>query len=217
MGIIPKATSCIILLMLNLICYSQGLKKANLTKQDVDDGVVLKYQYIGDVEGGVALRLFKNQQYRYDLITSGYEVFSSGIWTFNDSEFILNSFLQKEDVPIKINYLDSISSPERIHKIGMQIPVNLKGERLSDSRIFLNDDSAYAFPYFDTIVGTHARIDRIKVAFGNGFESKWIPLTLMPGKQLLVIAQIDFPLTSYLVFQNKRFKKDLRTSSIDDK
>jgi hypothetical protein len=209
-----KGLFCGLLVTVSVISYAQPLYKARLSSEDVKDGVLLKYHVVSEFDGGVVLRLYKNKQYRYDVETSNYQGFGMGIWTSSDSEFVLNSFLQKENVPIKITYLDSVSASERIHKIGMQIPVNLNGERLPDSRIFLNDDSIYAFPYFDTVVGSPIRVSRIRVDFGDGYTSRWTPIAPMAGKQLLIIAQIDFIPASYIVFKNERFRKTPKSLTI---
>jgi hypothetical protein len=185
---------------------AQSLKKSSLTKYDSAVHIVAKYEYVNRHDGFERIYLFKNKTFKYDYEwTSIGHKFSNGRWEIRDSELILRSAIRKDSIPVKIKFLDTMQS-RRHYKTGFQIPINLRGELLPDSRIFINDTFTFVFPYFDTLIGNYGKINRIMIAFGNGFKSPWVPMPQSKFNELLVIAQINFTLASYVGFKNKRFR-----------
>ena len=193
-------------LLAGTFVYSQKLRKLPLDKTDSAAGVVAKYRYTHMYDGYLSLYLFQDKKYKYDFVSTGTIAYSSGSWVKEESDILLTSAVQKDSVPIKIKLLTSVDSSVRVYRTKFQIPVNLKGQLLSDSRIFVNDTSTYIFPFFDTTFGSFGEIKRIKVDFGNGFISDWVSLSATDFKQLLVVAQMDFVPQSYISLRNKRYK-----------
>jgi len=141
------------LLATRTFIVAQSLIKLTLTKHDSTVQVVAKYEYLNRFDGFERIYLFKNKTFKYDYEwTSIGNRFSNGTWEIRgDSVLILNSVINKDSIPVKIKFLDSIKSGQHYNTC-FQIPVDLKGELLPDSRIFINDSLTYAFPYFDTVV-----------------------------------------------------------------
>jgi len=206
MRILLSFTILSYLLVGSIYVDAQKLKKTVLTKVDSANGMIAKYELGNRYDGYESLYLFRDRKYKYDIVSTGGEAFSSGSWERKGTDIILNSTIRKENVPVKLELLDSEDSLKRIYKTKIQIPINLKGQLLSDSKIFINDTSTYVFPFFDTTVGRYDKISRIKVDFGSGFKSDWISVPAREFKQVIVVAQVDFLFPTYIAFRNKRFK-----------
>ena len=86
------------------------------------------------------------------------------------------------------------------------IPVNLKGDMFPDARIFVNNDTTFCFPFFDTCVGQFSVVSRIKIDFGNGFQSRWINMKLEKGRKVLPVAKTGFVFTLFKSFKRRRYK-----------
>lgn len=185
---------------------AQELRKVSLINAEKEAHEIAKYEFVNKYDGYEVLCLFKNNTYTYRIAMTGQTEFSNGIWEKEDSEIVLNSAIKKEDVPVELKFFNSFDSSKRVYKTKVQIPINLNGQLLSDSKVFINDDSTYAFPFFDTLVGSYDKIKKIKVEFGDGFKTDWISIPAGDFKQLLIVAQIDFLFSSYVAFRNKRFK-----------
>jgi hypothetical protein len=185
----------------------QPMAKLKLTKDDSSAHMIAKYEYVNSRDGFQRIYLYKDRTFKYDFDwTAIGNRFSNGTWELNgDSVLILNSSINRDCIPVKIQFLDSVNSGKHYNTC-FQIPVNLTGEELPDSRIFINDTSTFAFPFFDTLIGRYVRVNKIKIDFGNGIKSSWIPIEQRKFNYLLVIAQVEFKLASYEFFHKKRFR-----------
>lgn len=158
-------------------------------------------------EGGIQLTLYTDSSYFYKLIGTGHKQISEGKWTRNKKDFILNSRIKQHGVPIKIDGVSYGSDLGGItsRKTPFIIPFNLNGEKIYDARVFINNDSTFCFPYFDTCVGKYKSIDSIKVNFGKGFTTQWIPFVWPQARYVKVTAMMDFSFEEYVVFENKKY------------
>jgi hypothetical protein len=195
-----------IYLLFSGMIFSQDLKKIPLTRVDSAARVLAKYEYTGVPEGYINLTLFENKRFHHAIAGATHGLYCEGTWEEKDSNIVLTSDFQKTSIPIKLEYLFSGDSAKTGSRCFFQIPVNLKGEHLSDSKVYINDDTAFCFPYFDTCVGDLAIINRIKVDFGNGIKSKWVPVNNGTYKSIHIVAEIDFSLSSYLFLNRKTYR-----------
>jgi hypothetical protein len=107
-------------------------------------------------------------------------------------------------VPVAIKYLTN-NDTIKIKSLFL-MPINLKSDKFPDARIYVNNDTVYCFPFFDTCIGNYATIDKVKIDFGDGFKSKWIKVKFEESKKILLIAQTEFIFSSYLSFKKRRYK-----------
>lgn len=197
----------IIFISFNLLpfaIYSQNLVKAKVLKSDKMKGVLKQYKYHSEYDGSINLYLYKNKTYKYTINSANYLAFSEGKWSINDGLIYLTSNIIDTAVEVQILNL----SNENLSKTPFLIPVNLKGDQFSEARIYVNNDSSYCFPFFDTCVGNYSLIERIKIEFGNGFRSKWMKLVFNEGNRIQLVVQTEYILSSYLRFNTRRYKID---------
>lgn len=186
---------------------AQNLKKAPRSKEDISNKVWRKYEDIGKVDGGVWLILYANKRYRYHISTTNYNAFSNGSWDRVGMDLFLTSDYDSTNIPITTECLSEQKNSENSKtKSIFPIPVNMKGELLSDSRVYINNDSSYCFPFFDTCINSTSSIDSIRVDFGSGFKSRWVTINKTKCSQIAITANIDFELASYLVFKKLKYK-----------
>lgn len=183
--------------------YAQNLKRTKVSDNEKNEGVIEKYISVGKYEGSETLLLYRNKKYYYAIESTNYRAYSKGKWSSKNTDVYLASDIVDTAVPVAIKHLAS-SDTLRIRS-PFFIPVNLRGDKFPDARIFINNDTTYCFPFFDTCVGNYSLINKIKIDFGDGFKSKWIKLNVEESKKVQVIAQTEFILSSYLSFK-RRYK-----------
>lgn len=185
---------------------SQHLVNISLSDHEKKKGILAIYSYHNREDGGITLVLYKGNRYHYSMATTGYDAFSKGKWYRRGNKLTLISDFDFTNIPVQIKYIDEIDSKTNYRRTQFQVPVNMKSEPLSNSEIFINNDTTFCFPFFDTCVGIYKRIDSIKVDFGDNYKSKWIKLNANTEKKVMLVAQVDFLFSSYLVFRNQRYK-----------
>src|SRR5688572_20910119 len=195
----------------------QEFNKQKLGKEDISNGVLARYT-IESFENAVQLTLFKNHLFVYRYKSTGFDQFSQGKWRRNRNFLILTSNVDSNNVSTKCLLLesDTIRTYFERHKYSdtnppvyttpVQVPINLKGELIPDAKVYINNDTTYCFPFFDTCVGGFRMIQRIRVHYGEGFKSKWIRINNSGFKRLLCIAQVDIEFNNYISFKNHRLK-----------
>lgn len=192
---------------------AQTLKDKHLSASEIRKGI--KHAYFNhSFENYHDLILYKNYRFAYKCQSTNYTSSAYGRWRKRGDFLYLNSDIDSNNVPVKIYYFDTDTiktfwlrdTSIKVYSTKMQVPVNLKQTFLSDSRIFINDDDAYCFPYFDTCFGNIKSIDRIKVEFGSGFRTRWINVEKRDVRRMLIIAQVNVSFDEYRCFKNHRFK-----------
>ena len=211
-----------IILLTLAVCLSvclkaQDFEMLSLTEQDEQNGILHIYSG-GNFEVLNQLILYKDKSFYYQYKHLGYDIFSRGKWIRKDDVFILNSDVDSNNVPVKFvffntdtvkTYYDTTlykDSFPPIYHTKFQVPVNLKAEPLFDAIIYINKEVNYCFPFFDTCVGNTEKIEKVKVNFGNGFKSKWLPINVSDFRRSLCIAQVDFLFANYVSYKNYKLK-----------
>lgn len=203
MKILLNITKLLCVCLISSSIHSQNLKRVKVSDSEKREGIVKKYSHVGKYEGSINLLLYSNKKYYYTINSTNYHAFSQGQWNIKNTDIYLSSDITDTAVPVVIKYLTedtiNIKSP-------FFIPVNLKGDKFPDARIYVNNDTTYCFPFFDTCIGNYTMIDKVKIDFGDGFKSKWIKLNFEESKKIQFIAQTKFVLSSYLSFKKRRYK-----------
>jgi len=202
-----KKTFFISLFILSVIIVDaqRTLTKIPITKDDELKGVISKYIFIvpkGYHHVETILTLFKNGNYEYFEADLPQSYYSAGKWKLKNKNLILNSDLQQNEVPIKIEYLTD-SSVNKITKIGeIQDP---KYNSWAFSHVLINNDSTICFPASLYCKGSYTKIDSIKVLFGDRMSSKWIKVKDDSFQKLQLILDIDENIMAYIPMCNKYF------------
>lgn len=207
----PKISMKIVLIIAKLVCtclifssiQAQNLDRVKVMENERKEGVVRKYSYNGKYDGSIDLLLYKRNRYEYFIRSTNYFAFSQGEWSKENRNIYLYSDVSDKAVPVLVKYLTNDSVNLKSHFL---IPINLKGDRFPDARIYVNNVSTYCFPFFDTCIGNFDLLKRIKIDFGDGFESEWITLESSISKKIQPIVQTEFVLHSYLSFNRRQYR-----------
>lgn len=202
-----KTLNMIVLFLYVGLNTSQGqeLKKQKISNEDLRKGILAYYEYKAqDSYGYVGLTLFKSGKYYYKMETFGRGSFSEGKWRGNGREIILTSDLKKNNLPVKLTYLNDTSNSKSSFSIS--VVKNWKGELITDAFVYVNNDTLQCLPLTETCLGSFGKINRLKVVFENGLSSKWVKVEDKEYKQLQLILQLDFQVSTYETFENDKYK-----------
>ncbi|HWB25387.1 MAG TPA: hypothetical protein VG738_07895 [Chitinophagaceae bacterium] len=187
-----------------------------MSQEEKGRGIKAKYISVS-FENYFELELYKNYRFYYQYTSTGTSEFSNGKWKRKGDTILLSSGIDSNDVPTKYHFFNTDTvkiffarqnaysdSNRPIYSTIVQVPVNLHGDLIPDAKIFINNDTTYCFPFFDTCVGNFTDIVRIKVDYGDKFKSRWIPVNKKAPKRLLCTAQVDFLFKNYICLYNHR-------------
>lgn len=203
-----KITTTVFLLVLVCATFfssaAQELQQESLTEKQKSGKVMTSYLWSA-AESYERIELYKSN-FNYVYKSNDYYIYSNGIWNIENGELVLNSEIDSLNVPVLVQFTSLGDSLRWRNLSNIVVPVNLKGNRFGDSRIFINNMSDYCFPYFDTCFGKITTIDSIKVDFGRGFHTAWIPVKQEPQKYLQVVVKSNVRLYEYVSFRKRRYK-----------
>lgn len=187
---------------------SQTLRRVNATKEDIKSGISKKYEYSdSDSYGIIKLVLFKDGTFNYQSQTFNATLESRGKWRIYKRIISLSSSVSERDVPIKLLYQDSgiLNIPFRI-----LIPRNLKGDNIKECTVKINNDSTECDPNTGLCVGHYYKINRIKIVFENGMQSKWMNIS-GEFNAIIPIVQVNFDLMRYKPISNMKYLVGAKT------
>jgi hypothetical protein len=198
------------------LLFAQDLKEIPLAQEAIKSNI-LKIYATSNFEAGVRYTLFKDSSFKFEHYAVAYHFYSSGRWHKDGKDYLLNSYIDSNDVPVEFkcitiqSEIDGITRKHPYDKIStiktlFWIPLNLKHQPLPDSRIFINNDTTYCFPYFDTCINQFTPIQRVRIEFGNGFRSKWQTLPDTKFRKILCIAKTTVDLSEYISYKEYRLK-----------
>ncbi len=185
----------------------QYLKLRNLSKEEIAKGVIAGYAFIDTDRVAIeAVTLFKDTTFYFVTKHSVIASFCRGRWQKTKDVLTLINAIDRYNVPVKLGYSKQANGSSITTKTKFRVPLDINGKRLSDTRVFINNDTTFCFPFFDTCYGNINSIDSIKFDFGNGFFSKWMPAPPINNYQVLAIAQVDFDFSSFLYFKKIKYQ-----------
>jgi hypothetical protein len=196
--------------MLLLICIhclpalSQSLKEVALTKEEKQaDSLLSHYQVFSDDSlASVSLYLYKHGTFEYQNATCITYRFSTGIWTKKGSIITLNSFIQKDQLPISINYIKTDSVGQKNKVLVGRSPT---GERITALVVYMNNDSTSCIVGTPFCNGSYDYIDSIRVHLDGGFHSQWIKTERNRG-DIEPVIQTTIPLEKYFPIRNEQYR-----------
>jgi hypothetical protein len=200
-----KYSVFILLIALTSLAKGQTLESEKLNDIDVKNGVAKKYNWQkAHAEGAIQLILFKNNRFKFTVVNQIGIKHGEGNWRVMKDTITLNTDIKKNDVPIKI--VCNNDTAGRVDNFNISIPRNLNGVESFDCMVRINNDSVTCLPSYGQCDGRYASIDSIKAVFDNGMSSRWIPIINKNGSQMHIIIQTDFPILTYYVLDNKKYK-----------
>ena len=134
-------------------------------------GVSLKYSHEEEGAGVVQLLLKTDGTFLYNKNTSADQQISEGKWVLKKEYITLNSTLQKNNIPIKLNYGNN---GDFVDDLNIAVVKNIRNLPLTDAFVFVNNDSTKCLPLMGRCNCLFKTIKKVKVVFENGLSSKWI-------------------------------------------
>jgi hypothetical protein len=184
------------------ICYSQELKKMQLTQKERKGKIVEKYMYSG-AEESIVLLLCRNGVYSYNAFTNVIgKQFSEGTWRRTGNILELNSTYGANRLPVNMSYIQKIDSPS---KMGVQNVLNSEGGVIENAIIAINNDSIKCSTIMDTCTGNFKKIERIRVFLSDECYSKWIEIDREDFKALNIVIPSTVDLDKYLAFNKRKY------------
>jgi hypothetical protein len=169
------------------------------------DSIYAKYVFVSHSdEGSITLVLKKNNTYSYTLDNHLESFFSSGNWIIRKGALILNSFIQKDNLPVTIKEKKLISSSEFLEIDWVK---NLNSDVVKDAQILINGDTSNTcMPVFKN----DCRIKRegltsILIRLSNNIISKWQNIKSTSSTNIEITVNITFPLSTYIFFNKEKF------------
>jgi hypothetical protein len=96
-------------------------------------------------------------------------------------------------------------------RLNIEVVQNLRHELLLDAFVAVNQESNVCSPLTQNCLGNHVTIDSVKIIFENGCSSTWLQVEKREFDTILPVLQLDFPMSRYWGFSNKRFRFDKGT------
>ena len=158
-----------------------------------------------DRKGIESIILYTNGRFHYSFRHHIYEMFSSGKWVIENKILLLNSIFQKDDLPIKILLNETKSNTEYGSFEWIR---NSNRDILKDAQVRINYDTLNScMPIFEAQCKFKRKeIQSIQVKLSNNVTSKWYKVQQSEKLTNIVItADIDFPLESFVFFDNVKF------------
>lgn len=185
-----------------------NVSKAGLETPPVNDSIVGIYNFLNEAQSeSILLELHKNKTYAFSVHGDHYDYYSKGTWEKKGKTIVVNSSVQKKEIPVTITqgYTKSSSPYIQIDDIK-----NSTGFLFKDIEILTNNDtskSCYAN------VGTNCKIKKqdlksIQIRLIGNTTSAWHPIALTENNNTIkMVVNIDFIPEFYMFFKNKKFIK----------
>lgn len=164
-----------------------------------------RYKYIStDSLSGIRLELTKDGMFQYSAGGDVQTMYSSGKWKLNKDTLIMNSSIDRKNIPIAVKeeIVDSIRT-----NVKVELVQNLDGEALENAVFRFNNDTLNeCVPFFESDCGLKiGSINNLRVELNNGVSSKWVELKNKRANLLKVTVSIHGMLGSYLFLVNQRY------------
>lgn len=187
---------------------SFNVKKESFETKAINDSIVATYHFINESQSeSILLELYKNSTYAFSVHGDHYDYYSKGTWERKRRTIVVNSNVQKKEIPLTITQSYTKSSSPYIQIDDIK---NSTGFLFKDIEILTNNDtskSCYAN------VGTNCKIKMqdlksIKIRLVGNTTSAWHPIELAENNNTIkIMVDIDFIPEFYMFFKNKKYIK----------
>ena len=187
---------------------SLDIKKDFFETAAKKDSIFAVYHFLNNTQTeSIILKLYKNNTYAFAVHGNHYDYYSKGTWQKNKGTIVVNSFIQKKEIPVTItqSYTKSGSPYIQIDDIK-----NSTGFLFKDIEVLTNYDtskSCYAN------VGSNCKLKKqdlkaIQIRLIGNTTSAWHPIELAENNNTIkMVVDIDFIPEFYMFFKNKKFIK----------
>lgn len=167
------------LFLSSIKAYSQDWQKVARSINNSDTTVVYRWTANDGHHGAYGeIVLLRSGRFTYnsERPLESHE-YTEGFYTFNKDTLILNSDLQSDNLPIKIEYLDTGRQDRRL-----SFAYNLDSIQLWKTRYLFNNDTSMVSSYYaDFPLESYpkdflANIRTLKIEVSPGIASQWMPV-----------------------------------------
>ena len=185
-----------------------NVNKAGFENQAIKDSIVGIYNFVNEAQSeSILLELHKNKTYAFSVHGDHYDYYSKGTWEKKGRTIVVNSNVQKEEIPVTITqgYTKSSSPYIQIDDIK-----NSTGFLFKDIEVLINNDTSKSCL---ANVGSNCKIKKqdlksIQIRLIGNTTSAWHPIELAENNNTIkMVVDIDFIPEFYMFFKNKKFIK----------
>jgi len=197
--------SCIVFFFSSSAC---NVSKAGFETKAVKDSIVSTYNFVNESQTEtILLNLYRDSTYDFAVHGDHYDYYSKGTWEKKTRTIVLNSTVQKKEIPVTItqSYTKSGSPYIQIDDIK-----NSTGFLFKDIEILTNNDTSKSCL---ANVGSNCKIKKqdlksIQIRLVGNTTSAWHPIDLAENNNTIkMVVNIDFIPEFYMFFKNKKFIK----------
>lgn len=172
------------------------------------DSIVATYHFVNGAQAQtIVMHLYKDKTYSLAVHGDHYDYYSKGTWQKKGRTYVVNSNVQKKEIPITItqSYTKSSSPYIQIEDIK-----NSTGFLFKDIEILTNYDSTKACL---ANVGSNCKIKKedlksIQIRLVGNTTSAWHPVVLADNSNTIKISvDINFIPEFYFFYKDKKFMK----------
>lgn len=196
-----KIITCIVLLFIAGACNTA---KAGVNK----DTIYATYHFVNEAQAEkIIVHFYKNKTYDYAVHGAHYDYYSKGTWKKKGRNIVVNSDVQKKNIPLTITQSHTNNGSPYIQIDDIKNSANFL---FKDIEILINNDSSKSCL---ANVGTNCKIKKedlksIQVRLVGNTTSAWYPIELTDKNNTLkIVVNIDFIPEFYLFYNNKKFVK----------
>jgi hypothetical protein len=161
--------------------------------------------YINTAPGGLALESItfkKNHTFTYLSGNDIQQISTKGTWKKIKDTFIVNSFVQRNNLPISIREFNDAASDTLI----FDWVKNPNGDIMKGASIFINGDTTKGYmPVLDECRFVKGTVKKIRLTFDNSTSSKWYYLENRNAARVAVTINVNEPLVEYIFFHQMKF------------
>lgn len=169
------------------------------------DSVYAEYRFISPYKNGFeSIVLKKDKTYNYVLENHIQHFSSAGKWEIRKDTLVLNSAVQKNDLPIIVKE-DSIYNNAEYLQIDWV--KNLQGDVMHDATIFINGDTSKScMPVFENSCKIKkGDLKSLQIQLSNNVTSQSYTLKSTNTNHLTITVYLNYSLGMYIFFSNDKF------------
>jgi hypothetical protein len=171
-------------------------------RSQVNDSLFAVFNYLTpDGYGWIRIELMVNKTFVYTRGACMDHFFSNGHWKIKKDTLILNSDMQKNNIPVMIRE----SKAETRDSLYIGLATDLSGYLVKDAGFFYNDSIKSCMPAFDECRFYKGTVKRIKATFSNGLSSDWYTIKDPSTTYIEPVLNLNFALDRYFFLTNNKY------------
>ena len=197
--------SCIVVFFSTSAC---NVNKAGFERESINDSIVATYHFVNEAQSeSILLELHKNKTYAFSVHGDHYDYYSKGTWERKGRTIVVNSSVQKKEIPVTITQSFTKSGSPFIQIDDIK---NSTGFLFKDIEVLINNDTSKSCL---ANVGSNCKIKKqdlksIQIRLIGNTTSAWHPIELAENNNTIkMVVDIDFIPEFYMFFKNKKFIK----------